>query len=246
MSWKKQRRFLVILLMVLLSPLPVLAQSSSNSYRVEESYFGSGGGTDMNSASFNAQGGLGSLGVGSSSSENFDIEAGFLTASETYLEFAVNTTEVDLGTLSEGSTSTGTTTFYVRTYLSSNYEVISLGDAPANGNAQLNPMATTAPASIGTEQFGINLVDNNSPDIGANPVNVPGNSFADGEAATGYDIVDQFRYVAGEAIVRAAANPNNQAVGRTDYTISYIANISGITEGGTYYMNQNLVAVPTY
>ncbi len=233
---------------ILFLPMPVMAQTSSSpSYRVDETLFGTGGELDATSPSFRAHSSLGSLGVGFSSSTNYDMEAGFLTTNEPFLELFVNNTIVDLGNLTNTTTGTGSGVFWVRTYNSGSYVVQTMSQPPTSeGGAVLNAKSTLGAPSIGTEEFGINLVDNSSPDIGANPLNVPDNSFADGTAETGYNTVNQFKYGVGDIIARSPATAGNQAVGRTDYTISYIANISSITEAGSYSMFHDIVVTATY
>jgi hypothetical protein len=103
-------------------------------------------------------------------------------------------------------------------------------------------MATTAASSAGTEQFGINLRANTSPaTFGAEPVQVPDGTFSFGTVASGYSTVNQYRYVKGETIASSG-----RSSGETDYTISYIMNISSVTPGGTYTMDHNLVATATF
>lgn len=244
----KQKRLIILVLgLLLLLPLPAAAQSSSTNYQVEEATFGSGGEVDLSSTNYRGQAGVGSLGVGSSSSANYDAESGFFTPNEPFLEMIVNASTINLGNLTTSSTASGSGTFSVRTYLSSTYSVKTLSPPPTSeGGAQLNPMTSGGSPSPGTEQFGINVVANSSPAVGSNPVNVPDNSFADGQAATGYDTANNFRYNVGDTIARAPATAGNQAVGQTNYTVSYIANISSITEAGSYTMNHDLVAVATY
>lgn len=228
-------------------PISVSAQSSSPNYQVEETQFGTGAEIDLNSPSYQAQSSSGSLGVGSSSSTNYDAEAGFLTAQEPFLEMIVNATTLDLGNLTTTAVSAGSMSFSVRTYLSSAYSVLTLSNPPTNESGyQLDPMSIAAGSSPGTEQFGINVVDNSSPDVGANPVNAPDNTFADGGPSSGYNTANQFKYVVGDSIARSAVTATNQAVGHTTYTISYIANISSITEAGVYTMGHDLVVVATY
>jgi hypothetical protein len=101
-------------------------------------------------------------------------------------------------------------------------------------------LSTTA--SPGTEQFGINLVDNSSPNIGSDPSPQPDGTFATGGAATGYATLNQFKYNAGDVIAQSNAN----GWGLTNYTISYIANISVLTPAGSYSEVQDLVAIATY
>ncbi len=248
--WRKQIYKLmqvVAVALLVLQPSLHAQTSSSTNFQVNEYQFGSGGELENSSTNFKAQTNLGSLGVGRSSSTNYDLEAGFLTPNEPFLELFVNSATINLGTLDTASTGTGSGTFWVRTYLSSAYIVQTMSQPPTSeGGAVINAKGTLGAPILGTEEFGINLVDNSSPDIGANALNVPDNSFADGTVATGYNTVNQFKYGVGDIIASAAATIGNQAVGRTDYTISYIANISSITEAGSYTMQHDIVAVPTF
>lgn len=234
--------------MLSLAVTPVLAQeSTSPNYRVNEYQFGSGGNVDNTSASYQANTSVGSLGVGRSSSTNYFAEAGFVTPSEPFLELFINTSAVELGTLDPTATATGNSVFWVRTYLSSNYVVQTMSPPPTSeGGGVINAKGTLGIPIVGTEEFGINLVDNSSPDIGANAFNVPDDSFADGEVVAGYNTANQFKYGQGDIIARSAANATKPAVGRTDYTISYIANISSITEAGSYVMVHDIVVTGTY
>ncbi len=238
------------------SPNLVIAQSSSTNYMVEETMFGTGGELESTSGSYKAQSSVGSLGVGGSSSTNYDAAGGFLTPNVPFLEMLVTGASVDFGTLSDTAASTGAAqggacncSFYVRSYLSSGYVVVTMSNPPTNESGDI----LTAKSTLGVpstdpnvEEFGINLVDNTSPNIGGNPANIPDSSFADGEAATGYSTVDQFKYGVGDTIARSQATAGNQAVGRTDYTISYIAKRRSITAAGVYVMNHDIVVVATY
>lgn len=222
-------------------------ESSSPSFKINEYQFGSGGELDSTSSNFRAQSSVGSLGVGRSASNNYNMEAGFLTPSEPFLELFINSTNVDLGTLDTESTATGTSVFWVRTYLSSAYIVQTMSPSlTSEGGAVIAPKSAPGAPSLGTEEFGINLVNNTNPDIGDNPFNVPDNTFADAEVANGYNVPDLFKYAQGDIIARSAATPGNQAVGRTDFTISYIANISPITPAGSYKMVHDIVVVATF
>ncbi len=247
--WRKQilKHTLLLAILILAVQVPVFAQeSSSNSYKVNEYQFGTGGG-NSSSSNFQAQSNVGSLGVGRSSSTNYDAEAGFITPSEPFLELFINSATVDLGNLDTSTTGTGSGTFWVRTYLSSAYVVQTMSQPPTSEGGRVLAAKSSLGAPIpGTEEFGINLVDNSSPDIGANSLNVPDNSFADGTVNAGYNTVNQFKYGVGDIIAHSAATAGNQAVGRTDYTISYIANVSAITPAGTYVMVHDVVVSGTY
>jgi hypothetical protein len=106
----------------------------------------------------------------------------------------------------------------------------------------LTPLASQTASSAGTEQFGINLKANTSPTtFGANPSQFPDSSFGFGFAAPGYDTANLYKYVKNDVIAKS-----NSSSGRTDYTISYIFNISNVTPAGIYTLNHDLVAIGTF
>lgn len=215
---------------------------SSTNYGVDEVFMGAGGVNDANSANYNARASLGDTGVGNSSSSNYQAYGGFTTTTEPYLEFIVNMANIDLGTLTTGSAKTGSATFTVRTYLASGYVVRTASDPPQNGSYIMAGMPATAGSSPGSEQFGINLVANTNPaTIGANPLQIPDSSFSYGQVAAGYDTVNEYKYVKGDAIAFS-----DKSSGTTEFTITYLANIKSTTPGGLYAMAHNLVATSTF
>jgi hypothetical protein len=238
-------------------PVQVFAQSSSNNYRVEESYFGSGGNVNSSSTNFQARQSLGALGVGDISSPNYRAAAGFDTPSEPFIEAGVTGADVDFGNLSPNAAAYASSqggacncSFYVRTYLSSDYSVVTASQPPRNENndtIDAKSILGVPSSNSSVEEFGINVVANTSPaNFGAMPFNVPDNTFADGKAATGYDTPNQFRYGIGDTIASSPATAGNQAIGQTNYTISYIMKVSNITPAGQYRMNHDIIVVPTY
>lgn len=254
---KLARAFSLLLCGVVSVPIIVTAQSSSPSYRVEESYFGTGGNVETSSPNFRARQGTGALAVGASSSNSFDNIAGPDTPSEPFLEAAVTNNTVNLGTQDPGTTTYASAqggacncSFYVRSYLSYEYSVVTASSPPTSENGdQIDAKATQGAPNSGTsiEEFGINLVANTVPGtFGAAPVNEPDNSFADGQAAPGYELSDQFKYVVGDVIAQSPETAGNQGVGKTNYTISYIMKISNVTPAGVYTMNHDLIVVPSF
>lgn len=249
--WNKKLLFFIVLLL-LASPKYVLAQTSSSpNYSVEESSFGSGSGFGS-SSSYGSQFSIGDIGVGFAFSTNFGAYAGPISPNEEYLEVATSPSLVDLGDLSNNETAIGVGSFYVRAYLNSSYVVITASDPPTSENgAFLNPITSAAVPSAGTEQFGINLVENTCPvaavtcvsPFGADAAVQPNATYANGEATPGYNTADTYQYNKGDII---AQNGDAPAWGQTNYTVSYIANISVQTSAGLYTMVHSLVAVPTF
>lgn len=248
--------------LIALTPAVAFAQqASSTNYSVNEAFFGTGGqlcdpGVSGNSTNYCAKTSVGELGVGNTSSTNYQSQAGFNTNREEYIELIMNNASEcgttsnlsqSLGILSAGSRTTYMTYFSVKTYLATaGYVVRTTGAAPSitggGGYTLATPNSGAGTNPAGTERFGINLVANSNPSVGVNPVQIPSSSTSFGQAANGYDTANSFRYVNNEAI----ANSNGKSSGSTCYTMSYLFNISGQTPAGEYKFNQSLVATSTY
>jgi hypothetical protein len=229
--------------MLLAVPLGVhAAQSSSTNYQVNEVFFGAGGALSNCSANYCSKQSLGETSVGNPSSTNYQAHAGFNTDRTPFLQFIVNGVNTDIGVLSTGSTTTTTATFSVKNYLSSGYQVITVSNPPKYNAYTMHNLTSPSASVAGSEQFGINLRHNTSPtSFGTDPVQVPSGAFSFGAAATGYNTPNQYKYVPGDTIALS-----NSSSGETDYTISYIYNISVITPGGTYKFDDVLVATATF
>jgi len=172
----------------------------------------------------------------------FKSESGFITAQDEYIEFVVSATTVSLGLQSTSSATTGTGTFYVKAYVANGYVVRNAASAPSITSHTMASPSSAVASAIGTEQFGINLVANTSPaTFGANAVQVPDSSFSFGAAAAGYNTTNVFKYVNGDVIAEST-----RSTGQTNFTISYILNISNVTPSGNYVMNHLMVATGNY
>jgi hypothetical protein len=226
-------------------PLVSAQQSSSTNYQVNEVFFGNGGELNTCSSSYCSKQSAGEMTVGNTSSSAFSAQAGFNTNREEYIAFSVTGGTTDLGVLSTGSAATATGTFAVKTYLAGGYVVKTVSDPPTNtlpNKPLLNALPTPTASSPGTEQFGINLVANTSPTtFGANPIQVPDGTFSFGTVASGYNTPNLYKYVKGDTIAQST-----RSSGETDYTISYLYNISNVTAAGEYQLHHVLVATSTY
>lgn len=236
-------RVALCLILSLFSQGIATAQYSSTNYSVNEVFFGVGGELDGTSTSYRARASLGDLGVGYSESSVYAAFAGFTTTTDEYLEVYVNSGVIDLGTLSESSTASGSGSFYVRSYLSSGYVVQSIGTGLTDSSGgSISNMGSNGPANPGVEQFGMNLVANTAPAVGADPVQVPDSTFSFGTAAVNYDTPDSFRYLDGDTIASSSSS-----TGQTNYTVSYIVDINeATTTAGFYIFDQIFVVTPTF
>lgn len=242
------RKLMLVLLGVILFGLlsqRVLAQGSSTNFRIDESFIGPGGSLESNSSSYSTAPGqqaVGNSAGGNSSSTNYQTQGGAPSTDDPALTCTVNSSSINFGALSTSATATATATFSVLNYTAYGYVVQIVGNTPNSGAHNLTAMSSNGSSTTGTEQFGINLVANTSPSsFGADPVQVPSGSFSFGTAATNYNTANSYRYVSGETIASAP-----KSSGQTNYTISYIVNVSTTTAGGSYSGNQTLVCTGTY
>lgn len=262
MRLKKLYGMLALSLLVALAPAAIAkavcnpnAQTCSSSYQVTESFFGSGGQLQACGTAFCAKTSAGELTVGKvcDPSNLKCLQTGFNTDRWPSLEIAVNTTSVNVGVLDPAETHVGTASFSVKSYLAEGYQVTTSSPGPKSGSHILQLLSSGAGAA-GTEGFGINLKQNSCPaaapasgpgscsgNLGANPSQNPDSTFSFGYAATGYDTAGSYKYTNGDIIAKS-----NSSSGFTDYTISYIFNISNVTPAGTYTMDQSLVATSTF
>lgn len=239
------------------------AQSCSSTYQVTESFFGSGGQFSCSGGQYCANQSAGELTVGKvcDSVDQKCLQAGFNTDRSPYLEIFINTTNVDAGVLDTAETHVGTATFQVKSYLANSYQVVTNSPGPQNASHTMAFPASPTASAVGTEQFGMNLKANSCPvstpafgtetgscpntlgagTLGDNPSQQPDSTFGFGYAATGYDSANSYMYQNGDTIARS-----DSSSGTTLYTISYIFNISNLTQAGRYTMNQSLIATSTF
>lgn len=231
--------FSVILLSVLIVfTRLVSADPESAHYQFIQSKLGGSGLIDSNSTNFQSTQSIGDAIIGNSGSSDFQFQAGHVTTGQPSLSFGVSA-PTSFGNFSPTTTATATSTFTVSNYTSYGYIVQITGTPPTNGPHVIAPMATTATPTVGTEQFGINLVANTLPSVfGANPDH---GQFGVGSAVANYNTPNQFRYVSGDVIASAP-----KTSGITTYTISYIADVSPLTPGGQYTSNQSIICTATY
>lgn len=270
--WSRQIIVACVVLLSITGTAHAEWQQSTN-YGMNESEVGAGGDFNGQSSNYSFQpstdnGGstLGENAIGNSASTSYQSNGGFSTSGEPgTLTLCVGSTgntcaditgsSIDLGNLSVLSASTTTAKFGVRNYTSYGYAVTLIGTPPTYAGHPLTAMGdqsansttcavrTCTPGTPGNvEQFGINLTANTNPaTFGLAPVQTPSGSFSYGAAAAGYSTADKFRFFSGDTIASAT-----KSSGETDYTISFMANITPTTPGGKYTGAMTIVATGTY
>lgn len=153
------------------------------------------------------------------------------------LTFSLGSNTLALGTLSSTAAASSSHTLTVATNAAGGMAITVAGATLTAGTNTITACAAGCASTTGSEQFGINLKDNATPDIGAE---VSG-SAPIGAAATNYSTADSFRFVTGETIASSAGGINSSV-----FTISYIANITGATEAGSYAATLTYTATGTF
>lgn len=146
---------------------------------------------------------------------------------------------VSLGTITPSTTGSGTSQIGISTNAGSGYSITYFGPTLTSGGDTITAIGATAAASAqGTEQFGINLRDNATPNVGTDPQGA-----GTATPTTQYNIVDSFAFVASTATSIASKGSEDDF---RLFTVSYIANVAGLTEPGTYTTTINYVATATF
>lgn len=139
----------------------------------------------------------------------------------------------DMGNLSSNSTLTAQSQMMVGTNATAGFAITAVGSAPAAGTNVIDSPTVPTPSRPGTNQFGINLVANSSPQVGSDPEG----TFANAIASPGYSVPNQYKYVNGDVV---AYSPNVSLMKK--FTVSYILNSSSSLRAGAYSTTINYVA----
>jgi hypothetical protein len=143
---------------------------------------------------------------------------------------------VNLGTGSTTATQSGTSVLAASTNAGSGYSITVNGATLTSGANTITALSSGGTSSVGTKQFGLNLVSNTTPSVGSA---VSGTGTA--SAAANYNTSNTFRFATGE-IIASVAGPSNANA----FTISYIANIDGLTPPGSYTSNLTYIATANF
>lgn len=143
---------------------------------------------------------------------------------------------VQLGELSSGGPTSGSSQFYVATNAGVGYTVTISGPPMSSGINALSSMSVPDISRPGTSQFGLNVVKNNAPPEGLNPQG-PGS----GMPNAGYNTPDAYMFNSGDAIV----THNGTDIGRL-FTVSYIVNVPPNQAPGIYVTTLTYIALAQF
>lgn len=148
----------------------------------------------------------------------------------------ISGSSVNLGTGSTTATSSGTSVFAASTNGSNGYSVTVNGATLTSGSNTITALSSGGTSTIGTKQFGLNLASNSTPSVGS-----AASGTGTATAAVNYGTSNTFRFATGETIA-SASGPTNA----NTFTVSYIANIDGLTPAGSYTSNLTYVATANF
>ncbi len=157
------------------------------------------------------------------------------TVAET-LTFTMASETVALGALSTSSTGAATSSMTVATNAASGYSVSYSGNTLTSGLDTITALNSPVASSMNSKQFGINLMANATPAIGSNVF-----GSGSGAPAANYNTADLFKFNSGDTIASSLVPTNSNT-----YTVSYIANIDGVTAPGTYSTTLTYVATTNF
>lgn len=208
---------------------PSWARTQSTNYIIFGDVIAGGGTEDSQSTNYGLADTIGEAITQSATSTatNYGIKAGFRELyADQFLTLSSSASSISLGSLTNLQAKTASHTLTLDTNAVNGYTVTVSGSTLVSGANTITAIGGTAVASsIGSEQFGINLTDNSSPDVGANP----SGTGPIGAGAGQYAIANQFAFNSGDTVANATVD-----VSSTIFTVSYMANTSAATEFGTY------------
>jgi hypothetical protein len=156
------------------------------------------------------------------------------------------------------STSYTTSQMAASTNAGDGYAITVNGTTLTSGANSIPAMAAAAAPSIGVSQFGMNLKENlttldgnaGTPDFGAELTVASDAIDYKGQALTGYNTADVYKYASGDVIANSGYDgASNNTLGPTNsqiYTSSYIVNVAGNQYAGTYTTTLTYICTPTF
>lgn len=146
-------------------------------------------------------------------------------------------------------TATATSQMAASTNAGSGYAISVNGATMTSGANTITAMSSATTGVRGTSQFGMNLKLNttatSTPAVGAEIDAVSNGTNLKGQAVTGYNTADTFKFTTGDSIADSAysgAGPTDAQI----YTASYIVNVSGSQAAGTYTTTLTYICTPTF
>jgi hypothetical protein len=147
-------------------------------------------------------------------------------------------------------TATASSQMAASTNATTGFNITVAGTTLTSGSNTIPGIAATTGGTRGVSQFGMNLKANttttSTPAVGAEIAPVADNANYRGQAATGYDTVDNFKFVPGDSVANSASSGAGAPTNSQIYTASYIVNVAGNQPAGTYTTTLTYVCTATF
>ena len=132
------------------------------------------------------------------------------------------------------------------------YSITVNGGTLESGANSIAAMSAAAASSTGVAQFGMNLVENTStassnfaPAPSANIFPTSDGVNLRGQATTGYNTADSFKFATGDVVANSGFNTLGATNGQV-FTVSYIVNVPGSQAAGSYTTTLTYICTPTF
>lgn len=142
------------------------------------------------------------------------------------------------------STATAQSQMAASTNAGSGYVITVNGATLQSGSNSITAVSNAA-STTGKSQFGMNLVANTTPVVGAGITPTSDGVNYKGEAKSGYATTNSFTFNSGDTVADSAdggAGPTDAQI----YTVSYIVNVPGNLPAGTYTTTLTYICTATF
>lgn len=146
-------------------------------------------------------------------------------------------------------TATAKSQMAASTNATNGFSITVAGPTLTSGSNTIPAMAAATTGVRGTSQFGMNLKLNTTATstvpAGSEIAPVSDGTSLKGQAITGYDVADTFKFASGDSVANSAnggAGPTNAQI----YTSTYIVNVAGSQTAGTYTSTLTYVCTATF
>lgn len=147
---------------------------------------------------------------------------------------------------SPSASSYATSQMAASTNATSGYNITVNGATLTSGTATIPAMAAAAAPTTGTSQFGMNLVSNAGVTGSANVTAASNGTTLTGQALAGYNTTGQYKYVSGDSVANSASSGSAAPTNGQVYTATYMVDVSGIQQAGTYTTTLTYICTATF
>ena len=222
---KKITVFIFILMLASIPRSDLWAAMSSTNYEIFADAFGSGAAGNLSSSNYYVVASSGEVSMGFSESSAFRLDSGVPSIErEPSIGISVYPDEISLGLLSSTAVAYNSHSIDVYSNSRTGYILKIYGNTLETASSDnIDKIGASAIASTpGIEQFGLNLVANTSPLVGAAP------SLRAATIDSDYGTINKFAFTDADTLVTATTFSTDS------FTVSYISNISVGTAAGQY------------